>query len=101
MNNPWIGVLLVGLGLVAIVVFTILHVDQVPIAAGVVMLGVSIIQAQAHVNTKQELTQLRASIRPPSSPDLSHLAQEVATKFPPQEEDTKRISRMLDRRNRD
>jgi hypothetical protein len=76
MNSPWLGVVLIALGLVAIVVFDWLKIPQGASALAVLTLGIAILQGVSHQNTSKELTNttnelvtLRKSMRPPSLVD--------------------------------
>jgi hypothetical protein len=70
-SNPVLGLILIALGLVAIVVFAVLHIDQVTIAIGIVTLGIAIMQSIGHQSSNAEVKVLRASMRPPPSPPPS------------------------------
>jgi uncharacterized membrane protein AbrB (regulator of aidB expression) len=69
LNNAWLGVTLIALGLVAVVMFTWLKIPEGATAISIVVLGIAIIQGQAAHSTTQELTSLRKSMRPPSLVD--------------------------------
>jgi hypothetical protein len=50
--NPWIGVALIGVGIVADVVLTLTH-NQVPsLVASVVIAGVGVVQSVAHARAR-------------------------------------------------
>jgi hypothetical protein len=67
LNNAWLGVILIFLGLVAVVVFAWLKIPEGATALAVVVLGIGIIQGQSAHTTTTELKNLRASMRPPPS----------------------------------
>jgi hypothetical protein len=76
LNNAWLGVILIALGLIATVIFTWLKIPEGATAISIVVLGIAVLQGQyAHTTTKeltnttQELTTLRKSMRPPSLVD--------------------------------
>jgi hypothetical protein len=72
------GVALIVVGLAAMVGFAYAKVPEGSTAAGIVTLGVAIVWARVHQSTKTalqstrvELTELRASMRPPSLVDAT------------------------------
>jgi hypothetical protein len=67
LNNAWLGVILIALGLIAICVFTWLKIPQGATAIAIVTLGIGILQGIGHQNATQEVKTLRASMRPPPS----------------------------------
>jgi hypothetical protein len=78
--NPWIAVVVIVVGVVAQVVFTVLKVPEAGIPMGIVSTGVAILLgARAHQD-RRELNTLRRSLRPPpDAPDPSS----VPPRLPP------------------
>jgi len=74
--SPWLGAAIIALGCAAAVAFHYAKLDAVTLPTLIVTAGVAVFQAQMHAQaikekqeTKQELTQLRASLRPTSIVD--------------------------------
>jgi hypothetical protein len=65
--NPWIGVVIIALGLAGVGLFAHYHIPQVAIPVGLITLGTSILYARSQIMTTTENKQLRASLRPPPS----------------------------------
>lgn len=64
-NNPWLGVSLIALGLAAIVLFSWLKIPQGATAIAIMTLGIGVIQGMSHQTTNKELVTLRKSMSPP------------------------------------
>lgn len=76
--NPWLGFLLVVLGVGTAALFAHMKIDNAILPAAIVTAGLAFVQAAAaHRTTKElgqtrtELTTLKASMRPPSLVDPS------------------------------
>jgi hypothetical protein len=89
-SNPWIGVVLVVLGLIAMVVFSLVRLPaEGGIAVAIITAGIAIAQARGHESTQRELVTLRRSMRPPDAltgaPSLpSPPAPDPSQPFPPE-----------------
>ena len=87
MSSPWIGVVLVLMGLTAAVAFSLLHIggEAGGIAFAVITAGIAIAQARGHDETQRELTTLRRSMRPPAYTEPPALpAPDPSQPFPPE-----------------
>ncbi len=74
--NPWLGFLLIVVGVLAAALFARLKIDNALIPAAIVTAGIAAIQAAQHAQTSKklgetrtELVTLKASMRPPSLVD--------------------------------
>lgn len=71
--SPWLGVALIALGIVAVGVCAYAKVSAGAVVFALISLGISIVQTNMHLATRRELVELRASMRPMSSPSLPPL----------------------------
>jgi drug/metabolite transporter (DMT)-like permease len=67
--NPWIAVVLVGLGTTAAFLFALYNLPSAGIPILVVTTAVSLLAAKAHQDTRVAYRTLRESMRPPSLVD--------------------------------
>jgi len=69
--NPWVAVILICVGVVATVVFSLLRIPEAGIPAAVVSVGIAILTGGQHAETSKELVTLRKSLRapPPETPE--------------------------------
>jgi uncharacterized protein YoxC len=65
--SPWLAVVVIAMGLVAIVVFSYFHINEAVIAIAVIQLGIFLLQAKSHVQATTQLKEIRNSMRPPPS----------------------------------
>lgn len=74
--NPWLGLLLILVGVAAVALFARMHIDNALIPAAIITAGLGVIQAAQHWQatkqlgeTRTELVTLQKSMRPPSLVD--------------------------------
>jgi hypothetical protein len=65
--SPWIGVVLIAIGLVAIVVFAFLKIPEGSLAIGVVTAGIMIVHGRQSAQVQKDYRVLKNSMRPPPS----------------------------------
>jgi len=78
--NPWVGVSLIAIGVVAAIAFQRTNVPELGLCCAIVSVGVAVIHGYVLGAQQRELRTLRASVRPPPI-DLA--ADPDATKPPP------------------
>jgi hypothetical protein len=76
--NPWVGAVVIFLGVLAAVAFAYLKIDLAILPPLIITAGITALQAASHVETTKQLGQtttelvtLRASMRPPSLVDAT------------------------------
>jgi ribose/xylose/arabinose/galactoside ABC-type transport system permease subunit len=70
-NNPWIGIVLIAIGVASIFGFEHYHITQGAVPMMIITLGIAVVQGWTHVQTvktlnatKEDLVVLKNSIRP-------------------------------------
>lgn len=68
--NPWIGVVVIGIGAGGTILMALLHQNGVAVFAGVIAVGVALVQATSHASDQKNLTAYKARFGalPPAPP---------------------------------